>query len=107
MGVRAGLIGAGTMGRRHLQALSQDHRVELVGVADAVAEAATTAAASVGAQPCPDLAALAALGIAAVFGALPTVSHGPVVLEGRTRRLHAVSDRPMAPPLEGGRQSRD
>src|SRR2546427_322933 len=88
MGVRAGLIGAGTMGRRHLQALSQDHRVELVGVADAVAEAATTAAASVGAQPCPDLAALAALGIDAVFVTLPNVYHGPVVLDALTRGLH-------------------
>ena len=107
MGVRAGLIGAGTMGRRHLQALSQDHRVELVGVADAVAEAATTAAASVGAQPCRDLAALAALGIDAVFVTLPNVYHGPVVLDALTRGLHVFSEKPMATTLEEGRQIRD
>jgi len=107
MGVRAGLIGAGTMGRRHLQALSRDHRVELVGVADAVAEAATTAAASVGARPCGDLAALAGLGIDAVFVTLPNVYHGPVVLDALTRGLHVFSEKPMATTLEEGRQIRD
>ena len=95
------------MGRRHLQALSRDHRVELVGVADAVAEAATTAAASVGAQPCRDLAALATLGIDAVFVTLPNVYHGAVVLDALTRGLHVFSEKPMATTLEEGRQIRD
>ena len=95
------------MGRRHLQALSRDHRVELVGVADAVAEAATTAAASVGAQPCRDLAALVGLGIDAVFVTLPNVYHGPVVLDALTRGLHVFSEKPMATTLEEGRQIRD
>jgi len=107
MGVRAGLIGAGTMGRRHLDALSRDHRVEIVGVADAVAEAAKTAAASVGAQPCRDITELAGLGIDAVFVTLPNVYHGPVVLDALHRGLHVFSEKPMATTLDEGRLIRD
>jgi len=107
MGVKVGLIGAGAMGRRHLQALARDSRVDIVGVADTVADAAKTAAESVGAQPCRDLAALAGLGVDAVFVTLPNVYHGPVVLEALDRKLHVFSEKPMATTLEAGRQIRD
>ncbi len=107
MGVRTGLIGAGTMGRRHLEALSRDRRVELVGIADLVPEAAKAAAESVGARPCRDLAELADLGIEVVFVTLPNVYHGPVVLEALDRGLHVFSEKPMATTLEEGRQIRD
>lgn len=40
MPVRVGLVGAGAMGRRHLEALSRDARVSIVGVADNVEAAA-------------------------------------------------------------------
>ncbi len=107
MVVKVGLIGAGAMGRRHLQALSRDSRVDIVGVADTVAEAAKTAAESVGAQPCRDLAALVGLGVDAVFVTLPNIYHGPVVLDALDRKLHVFSEKPMATTLEAGRQIRD
>ncbi len=107
MGVRVGLIGAGTMGRRHLQALARDSRVEIAGVADAVSEAATAAAKPVGARVCRDLAELARVGIDAVFVTLPNVYHGPVVLDALGRGLHVFSEKPMATTLEEGRQIRE
>jgi len=102
--LRAGLVGAGTMGRRHLQALSRDSRVEIVGVADVAQEAARAAADSVGARPCQSLADLAEFGIDAVFVALPNVYHGAVVLEALDRGLHVFSEKPMATTLDEGRQ---
>src|SRR5438046_848648 len=98
---------AGARGRRHLQALSRDSRVEIAGVADAVADAAKAAAEPVGARPCRDLADLAALKVDAVFVTLPNVYHGPVVLEALARGLHVFSEKPMATTLDEGRQIRD
>ncbi|HEY6103811.1 MAG TPA: Gfo/Idh/MocA family oxidoreductase [bacterium] len=105
--MRAGLIGAGTMGRRHLQALVRDKRVEITAVADVDPEAAKVAAESVGAQPCRDLAELADFGIEAVFVTLPNVYHGAVVLEALDRGLHVFSEKPMATTLDEGRWIRE
>jgi myo-inositol 2-dehydrogenase/D-chiro-inositol 1-dehydrogenase len=104
VGVKVGVIGAGTMGRRHLQALSTDARVEIIGVADAVDKAAKDAAATVGARPCGTLADLADLGAEAVFITLPNVHHAPLVLEALERRLHVFSEKPMATALDDGRR---
>jgi len=104
VGVKVGLVGAGTMGRRHLQALGGDPRVEIVGVADVAAEAARTAADAVGARPCRSLADLADLGAQAVFVTLPNVHHGPMVLEALDRGLHVFSEKPMATTLDAGRE---
>lgn len=107
MGVKVGLIGAGAMGRRHIQALARDPRVEIAGIADTVAEAAKTAAESVGARPCRDLADLADLGVVAAFVTLPNAYHAPVVLDALDRGLHVFSEKPMATTLEAGRQIRE
>jgi len=104
VGVKVGVLGAGTMGRRHLQALRGDPRVEIVGVADVAAEAARTAAETVGARPCRSVADLADLGVQAVFVTLPNVYHGEAVLEALDRGLHVFSEKPMATTLEAGRQ---
>jgi len=103
MGVKVGLIGAGTMGRRHLEALARDERARVVGVADAVEEAARSAAAAAGAKPCRDLADLADAGAEAVFVTLPNVFHARVVLEALDRGLHVFSEKPMAITLADAR----
>jgi myo-inositol 2-dehydrogenase/D-chiro-inositol 1-dehydrogenase len=105
--LRVGLLGAGLMGRRHLDALGRDPRVEIVGVADAVPAVAEAAAAGAGARPAATLADLAALGAEAVFVTLPNVFHGPVVLEALERGLHVFSEKPMAVSLAEGRRIRD
>lgn len=95
------------MGRRHLTALSRDKRVEIVGAADAVADAAKSAAEAAGARPGRDLADLADMKIDAVFVTLPNVFHGPVVLDALRRGLHVFSEKPMATTLDEGRQIRE
>jgi myo-inositol 2-dehydrogenase/D-chiro-inositol 1-dehydrogenase len=107
VGVRVGVIGAGAMGRRHLEALRRDDRVEIVGVADVVPETAAAAATSVGARACADLAGLAAMSIDAVIVSSPNVYHGAVVLEALDRSLHVLSEKPMATTLDEGRRIRE
>jgi myo-inositol 2-dehydrogenase/D-chiro-inositol 1-dehydrogenase len=103
VGLNVGVLGAGTMGRRHLDALSRDDRVTVVGVADAVEEAARTAAAGAGAKPCRDLAGLADAGADAVFITLPNCYHAQAVLEALDRGLHVFCEKPMATTLADGR----
>lgn len=107
MDVKVGVVGAGTMGRRHLAALAADPRVRIVGVADAVESVAREAAAGVGTHPCADLAGLADLGADAVFVTLPNVHHAPVVLEALDRGLHVFSEKPMATSLPDARRIAD
>ena len=104
MGVKVGVIGAGTMGRRHLTALAGDPRVEIVAVADAVATVAAEAAAAAGARPCATVADLADAGADAVFVTLPNVHHAPVVLEALDRGLHVFCEKPMAVSLADARR---
>jgi len=103
MSVKVGLIGAGTMGWRHLEALARDERAQVVGVADAVEAAARAAAAEAGAKPCRDLADLADAGAEAVFVTLPNAFHAQVVLDALDRGLHVFSEKPMAITLADGR----
>jgi myo-inositol 2-dehydrogenase/D-chiro-inositol 1-dehydrogenase len=107
MAVKVGVIGAGTMGRRHLDVLATDPRVDIVGVVDTVASAARDAAARVGARPLRDLAELAGLGAEAVFVTLPNVYHAPIVLEALDRGLHVFSEKPMATSLADARRIAD
>ncbi len=102
--IRVGLIGAGLMGKRHLEALSRDDRVRIVGVADAAPAAAEAAAAPVGATAGRSLADLVRLGVDAVFVTVPNVYHAPVVLEALGHGLHVFAEKPMAIRLDDGRR---
>jgi myo-inositol 2-dehydrogenase / D-chiro-inositol 1-dehydrogenase len=103
VGVKVGLVGAGTMGRRHLDALSRDDRATIVAVADVAEAAARTAAADVHARACRDLADVEEAGAEAVFVTLPNVYHGRIVLEALDRGMHVFSEKPMATTLKEGR----
>lgn len=92
------------MGRRHLEVLSADPRVEIAGVADAVEASARDAAAAVGARPCATVTQLVDLGVDAAFVTLPNVYHGPVVLDLLARGVHVFSEKPMATTLAEGRR---
>jgi myo-inositol 2-dehydrogenase/D-chiro-inositol 1-dehydrogenase len=92
------------MGKRHLQALPPDSRVEIVGVADSIDSVAREGAAAVGARPCTTVADLADLGAEAVFVTLPNVYHASVVLEALDRGLHVFSEKPMATSLGDARK---
>jgi len=104
VGLKVGVVGAGLMGRRHLQALSDDARVEVVGVADSVAAVAQEAAATVGARPCRTVGELADLSAEAIFVTLPNKYHASVVNEALDRGVHIFSEKPMATSLAEARQ---
>jgi myo-inositol 2-dehydrogenase/D-chiro-inositol 1-dehydrogenase len=105
--IRVGLLGAGLMGQRHLDALSRDERVRVVGVADLVPAVAEKAAAAVGAAVGRTLADLVRIGIDAVFVTVPNVHHAPAVLEALGHGLHVFEEKPMATRLDDGRRIRD
>lgn len=92
------------MGRRHLEILARDERVELVGVADVAEAAARSAAETFGARACRTMADVAELGAEAVYVTLPNAHHAAVVLEGLDRGLHVFSEKPMATTLEDARR---
>jgi myo-inositol 2-dehydrogenase / D-chiro-inositol 1-dehydrogenase len=104
MRVKIGLVGAGAMGRRHLEALSRDARAEIVGVADSVEAAARRAAEPVGARLCRTVGDLAELGAEAVYVTLPNAFHGEVVLDALNHGLHVFSEKPMATTLDEARR---
>ena len=104
MAVKVGLVGAGAMGRRHLDALSRDPRVTVVGVADSVEAAARRAAEPLGARPCRTVGELAEAGAEAVYVTLPNAFHGAVVLDALERGLHVFSEKPMATTLDDARR---
>jgi myo-inositol 2-dehydrogenase / D-chiro-inositol 1-dehydrogenase len=92
------------MGRRHLDVLVRDPRVEIVGVADTDDVAARSAAADFGGRPCRSVTDLARLGIDAAYVTLPNAYHGAVVLEAMDRGLHVFSEKPMAIRLDEARR---
>lgn len=104
MVVNVGVVGAGAMGRKHLDVLATDARVSVVAVVDPVESAAREAAAKVGARPCRTLAELAEAQADAVFVALPNVHHAAVVLEALDRGLHVFEEKPMATSLADARK---
>ncbi|TMI80380.1 MAG: Gfo/Idh/MocA family oxidoreductase [Bacillati bacterium ANGP1] len=104
MPVKVGLVGAGGMGRRHLDVLARDQRVRIVGVADTVEATAQSTAQAFGARPCRTLSELADLKPDAVYVTLPNRYHGAVVLEALDRGLHVFSEKPMATTLEEARR---
>jgi len=104
MVVRVGLVGAGTMGRRHIRALAADPRVRIVAVADPAGAAARAAAEPVGARPCAGLPEAVELGVDAVFVASPNVFHAALVLEALDCGLHVFSEKPMAISLADARK---
>jgi len=104
MAVKVGIVGAGAMGRKHLDVLAADARVSIIAVVDSVESVAREAAAKVGARPCRTLGELVDAQADAVFVALPNVHHAAVVLEALDRGLHVFEEKPMATSLADARK---
>lgn len=99
MPVKVGILGAGFIGRIHALNLRADPRVELVGVADVVPQAAQKLAAEVGTRPLPSLDALLDADIEAVYVTTPNTLHVDPVLRALRERVHVFSEKPMATSL--------
>jgi predicted dehydrogenase len=99
--LRAGIIGAGVIGRRHVRTLKRFADVEVAAVADVDLERARELAATVGATPYADLRAmLDAERLDAVWVCLPPFAHGEAELEVIDRALPMFVEKPLAADLE-------
>ncbi|HLJ60502.1 MAG TPA: Gfo/Idh/MocA family oxidoreductase, partial [bacterium] len=101
MSLKVGVLGAGFIGRIHALNLRRDARVTLVGVADAVPEAAARLAAETGAASLSDLDALLDAGVQAVYITTPNTHHVEPVMRALAHGVHVFSEKPMATSLDG------
>lgn len=74
---RVGLVGAGGVAQRHARVLSGFADVQLVGVTDVLPEAAERLATAHGGRAYPDVGALLAEGLDALYVCVPPFAHGP------------------------------
>lgn len=100
--IRAGVAGAGAMGRNHARVYSQLPDVDLTVIYDADAARAEAVAAEFGATPVSSLEELAALcDVASV--AVPTVAHRDVGCRLMDLGVHILMEKPIAPTVEDAR----
>ena len=94
--LRAGLIGAGAMGRNHARVLGLLEDVDFVGISDPALESGL-----VGAEVVPAVESLIALGIDYAVVACPTSLHEEVGLALASAGVHALVEKPLASTVEG------
>ena len=103
MNLRAGVAGAGSMGRNHARCYSLIEETTLTAVYDADLERAQAVADEFGAEAVDSLEGLAeACDLASV--AVPTVAHLEVGGELMKRGVHVLMEKPIAPSVEEARQ---
>ncbi len=107
MSVKVGILGAGFIGRLHALNLRADERVQLVGIADVVSQAAEKLAAEVGTRPLRSLEALFDEGVDALYVTTPNTHHVEPVLRALDHGVHVFSEKPMATSLEGAWKVRE
>lgn len=97
--IRAGVAGAGAMGRNHARVYSRLPSVELAAVYDADPERAAAIAAEFGGKPVSSLEEFAAaVDLASV--AVPTVAHREVGCRLMEAGVHVLMEKPIAPTVE-------
>ncbi len=105
MTLKVAVIGVGMMGRNHARVYADMPGVELVGVADAQAETAQSAARQFGGQAYTDyLRLLEEQRPDAITIAVPTVDHLNVALDAIERGIHVLIEKPIAHSVEQGRR---
>ncbi|WP_455357040.1 Gfo/Idh/MocA family oxidoreductase [Streptomyces sp. SYSU K217416] len=97
-GLRAGLIGLGSMGRHHARVLASLEGVQLVGVVDPMGD---KFGAANGAPVLSTVEELLALGVDYVVVACPTALHEEVGLKLAEAGVCALIEKPVADTVEG------
>src|SRR5919106_4795944 len=106
--MRVGLVGAGFMGGVHLNAYAGIPEAEVVGVADARAEAAVQGAEMVGARPYASYQELvAAEDVEVVDVCLPTAFHRDLALRAADEGRHVILEKPIARTIEDAQEILD
>jgi predicted dehydrogenase len=101
MGLRAGLLGLGMMGRHHARVLSSLDGVELVAVADAAGDPHGVAGSATVHRSVEDLLAQ---GLDYCVVAVPTAVHVEVGLQLAEAGVHALVEKPLAPDVASAQQ---
>jgi predicted dehydrogenase len=99
--LRAGLIGLGAMGRNHARVLGGLDGVDLVGIADPVADGSAVPS---GTKLVATVEELIALGLDYAVVACPTAYHEPVGLALAEAGVHALIEKPLAHTTEAARR---
>src|SRR3989441_2510392 len=102
--MRIGVYGAGQMGAAHVRHVSAVPGTTVVGVADADDQRARSAAAAIGATPCPDLDTLLGLRPDAVVIVVPNIHHAAASIAALERGVHVFCEKPMATTIEDARR---
>src|SRR5438132_13208261 len=101
--MRIAVYGAGQMGAAHVRHFSVLPDTTIAGVADADERRARSAAAAVGATPCPDLDSLLALRPDAVVIVVPHIHHAASAIAALERGVHVFCEKPMATTVQDAR----
>ncbi|MBI3749903.1 MAG: Gfo/Idh/MocA family oxidoreductase [Chloroflexi bacterium] len=103
--LRLGLAGLGSMGRNHLRILSSRPGIQLVAVADPVAEVLATAIAGTPAQGFADpLAMIREADLDGVVIAAPTNAHRELALAAIERGIAVLVEKPLAGTVDDALQ---
>lgn len=100
MTLRAGLVGAGNIGKFHVQALRRLPGVEIVGVTDLDAARARQFGAELAVPVYPSLEALRQAGAGVMHIVTPPASHAALAIEAMTLGCDVFIEKPMATSVE-------
>lgn len=104
--VKVGIVGAGYAASLHTEILSQDERVEIVGIADVFTEKAEELANSINenVKAVEKLEQLIELGVDTVYVTTPNTMHVDPVLKCLTNNINVFCEKPMATTEEDARR---
>lgn len=97
--IRCGVIGVGRMGRHHARVYAQLPDVELVGVVDAIPQAAADIVEQWGGRPFASIDDLLCAGVDAVTIATPTVHHRAAAERLLAAGVACLIEKPLAPDV--------
>ena len=98
--LRAGVIGAGAMGKHHARIYSEMQGAELVGVADVDERTSSEVAAEYNTETFTDYERLLKNDLDAVSIAVPTTLHKKIALKAANYGVHMLVEKPIAESLK-------
>ena len=103
-GLRAGLIGAGSMGRHHARVIRETEGMDLVAIADPGGDKFGV---TKDLELLPDVESLIAAGIDTALVAVPTIYHEEIALKLADAGVHTMVEKPIAHDVAAGRRVAD
>ena len=104
MALRVGIIGAGHMGNVHAEILSQESRVEIVGVVDTQSVKRNELAQRYSIPSFPRLDGLLDFGIDILYITTPNTVHTEPAIRAAVRNIHVFCEKPFATNLDEAEQ---